>query len=44
MNKEEIINAVLDSFANMIDRPMDYVYGYMDAVAALREYLDNAYV
>lgn len=41
MDKNEIINAVLDSFAEMTNRPMEYVYGYMDAIAALREYLKN---
>ena len=41
MNKDEIINAVLNTFAESNNKTLDYVYGFMDAVGALREYLNN---
>ena len=41
INKEEMLQAVLVRYAEAKDKPMDYTYGYMDAVAAIRDYLNE---
>ena len=43
MNQDEIIAVLLAAYQDTGKRSMDYTYGWMDAVAAIRDLPDSAF-
>ena len=41
VTKDKLMDALLEHYRENRDRPLDYTYGFFDAVGVIRELLEN---
>lgn len=43
MTREEIMDVLYDAYKNATDKSMKYTFGFMDAIAVIRNLSDDAF-